>query len=174
MRNGSGINTPILLVGGVFTFIGSLFAVIGTAFLFFSGDFSIEGGQLFLPILFIAMGLLFAVIGIALLNVLRRKRRKIRRLRDTGTAYPAKVVRAYYDNSVSVNNTPGLVLECEYMDRYGTAHLVKSDRLWSYVMHATTDDYKVQVWVDPQDDKNYLVEVLEDVSGSLNRIQDDR
>lgn len=162
-------------IGWFFLVFGGVFMAVGAGVLLAFQHAAVESSDAFIvaPI-FIGIGGIFFALGLFFLLRVRRARKRIERLLQDGVSYPAQAVHAYYNESMRVNGRPPLVLECQYTDRYGATHLVRSGNLWNQ-LRAEPEAYEITVWVDAHDDKNYYVEVLNTPSvfgGSIDH--DDR
>lgn len=173
MRTSHTANRVLGLIGWFFSLFGFFFIAVGAGALLSFGSVVVEASDV--PVVgpvFIGMGGLFFVLGMFFLLRVRKERKRINQLLQEGVSYPAQAVHAYYNESLRVNGRPPLVLECQYTDRYGATHLVRSGNLWNQ-MRANPEAYEVTVWVDPRDDKNYHVEVSNTPSISGGSIDHD-
>jgi len=113
------------LIGGIFTFLGGVFAVMGVAFFLFMDPNTVEGtfddpakNHLALCGTFTVLGLVFFLVGIVLLITSIRKRRRRKALLQNGRKIYATVTGIKEDTSIEINNRHPYRVVCEYEDPY--------------------------------------------------------
>jgi len=113
----------------------------------------------FIPLMFVGMGAVFAVIGGGMLFAWLRRRRIVARLRASGIPIQAKFVECYLDTSVRVNGRSPIRVVCQAVHP-GTGKLqsFKSDPIW-VDLTGQLAGRDVRVLVDPAMPKHYVVDL---------------
>jgi hypothetical protein len=159
MREQRADNLGLKISGWILVGMGIPFAAIGAAFMTIWSSVPMDKGDArIFGAVFLGVGLLMLIIGLALLGVCRAQRLRVARLMREGTCYDAEIVDAYY-SFLRVNARPAMILECRYTDDAGATHLVKSAPQWRLAMIREPRDYRARVWVDPYNPRRYHVEV---------------
>lgn len=112
-----------------------------------------------LPVAFVAMGMLFVVIGggVSISQILRK--RTVERLKRNGVRVPGTVTRVFQDTSFAVNDEhPWRVVATACHPRTGVEGEFKSDALWGRPHGVRVGD-SVPVILSPTDEKISFVDV---------------
>ena len=116
---------PEELIGGIFTFLGGVFAVMGVAFFLFMDPNTVEGtfddpakNHLALCATFTLIGSVFFFVGISLLVICIRQRKRIKALLQNGRKIYATITGIKEDTSIEINHRHPYRVICEYEDPY--------------------------------------------------------
>lgn len=152
--------------GLIFGILGLVFFIVGVAFLYcyplLAGDSEFK----ILGYMFSMYGGVFLVIGLCSFLVALRHKRKVQRLMRDGKCYNADIVRTYEKPYMRVNFRYPFVVECGYQDNRGRSYLVKSGNVWLNSFVSRESDIKARVWVNPDNPKDYYVEVYTTLSNA--------
>lgn len=147
------------LCGAIFAFVGIPFSVIGVVFAFNMPYLELhgEGDVWILPVIFIAMGSLTTAIGVFLLWIAMKERKKKKQLIQAGNYVMAKIVGVVEDWSIRINHRPCHRVICVCEDQFsGKKYEFRGEAMMIdpafYPVGAT-----VKVYVDKNDWSNYLV-----------------
>lgn len=150
-----------VIFGKAFRLIGFVFLGTGLLFLCLSLPVSGDAGQALriCGIVFTLLGVVFCSTGVVSMLIAREQGRRIDRLMNGGICYEAEVVRTYNNQFLQIYTTHPLIVECIYKDVSGKTYLVRSGNVWpdGAVLHER--DVMARVWVNPQDPRDYFVEV---------------
>lgn len=142
----------LLLVGGIFTLFGIIFACNITQMQAHG-----SGNVAAIPTVFLTIGLSLLGIGAVFAFFSARKRAMIRQVVKDGHYVMAEVLNIRQNFSVHVNGISPYVLECHYTDPVtGTLHVFSSRNLFFYP--AELLGTRVRVYVDPADLDHYYVD----------------
>lgn len=111
-------------------------------------------------IVFSILGVSFTVVAAVSFAVARFGRRKAERLMRDGTCYNGEIVRVYDNIFTQINRRHPIIVECLYKDNQGKSYLVKSGNTWPDYTPADKNGIKARVWVNPNNPRDYFVEVL--------------
>ena len=163
MKTKPAINAQIL-IGGIFSFVGGLFAVIGIL-LFFFGDPANTTGSFDDPVknhmmlcgIFTFMGLIFFFMGLAFIIVEIRTRINNKKLLETGKKIYAVITGVAEDTHIEINGRHPYYAICEYEDPYsGEKKYYKS---LSYDMDISKSiGSTVSVYIDQAGSGRYYVD----------------
>ena len=110
-----------------------------------------------LPIVFISLGGVFAVVGIILLSINIRAKKRKENLKKTGEKIYAEIQGGFVETSYTLKGKHPYRLECVYYDnRSGQPVICTSDVVWE-----SPDSYigkQVAVYVDRKDRSRYVVD----------------
>ena len=119
------------------------------------------------PLIFGGIGVLFAVVGLAMLFAWLRRQRIVARLRATGVPIQARFVECYHDTSVEMNGRSPFRVVCQATHPgTGKLHSFTSDPIW-IDLSAQLAGRDVRVFVDPARPKHHAV----DLSGLVDESQ---
>ena len=120
------------------------------------------------PIVFIGMGVVFAVAGVFSLIGISRKSLKKRKLTASGQYIYATVESIEYNESISMNGKHPFVVYCTYRDDYkDVIYRFKSDNIWTNPEYVIQPGNEIKVFVDRQNYKNYHVDVESILQGKI-------
>ena len=147
------------LVGFIFAPIGFLFLVLGLI-LSQSPSAIWPDGQpsVMLWGIFCALGSVFLLLGLFLLAVDLRRRRRLLNALQQGNCVEAKIIGLSTRNNVTVNGRHPYVLECAWTDPAGVVHIYRSRDLYFDVSGLLKSD-TVPVYIDRYDDSVGFVDV---------------
>jgi len=149
-------NKVLTMLGAIFGGIGALFLALGLIFRFAG----INGEMMIVGIVFTPIGGAFLLAGLIILAVGRARKKRIKRLKSIGECYDAEIVRIRENLYMHAYYRHPIVVECVYKDRFGKSCLVKSKNIWPTLFMVREDELRAKVWVNPDDPKDYYVEVL--------------
>ncbi|MXO91185.1 DUF3592 domain-containing protein [Pontixanthobacter aquaemixtae] len=127
------------------------------------GDAMIDGfmDRFLLPVIFIGMGSLFALIGGGLMLAVWRRRKIIAQLKRSGIPIMAEFIECYRDNSTKVNGrSPYRVVAQATHPVTGTLQSFKSDPVWIDLSRQLAGE-RVTVLVDPVKPKRSYIDLSE-------------
>ena len=155
--------SAIGMVGLVFFPIGLIFLGIGlgigAAFYSRSGFSSRFSEMVFLPAIFVLMGLLFAVLGAIFLIIEIRRRRGIRRVFESGYSVKGTIAGYHPVMNVTINGRHPYVLEIHvHHQDTGTMDVYQS-RYLSFVPDEELMGSEVDVYIDRMGGKDYYVDI---------------
>ena len=155
--------SAIGMVGLVFFPIGLIFLGIGlgigAAFYSRSGFSSRFSEMVFLPAIFVLMGLLFAVLGAIFLIIEIRRRRGIRRVFESGYSVKGTIAGYHPVMNVTINGRNPYVLEIHvHHQDTGTMDVYQS-RYLSFVPDEELMGREVDVYIDRMGGKDYYVDI---------------
>ena len=115
--------------------------------------------RLFLPLIFMGLGSIFAAIGGGLLIALLRRRRIVAQLRSTGLPIQAQFVECYLDRSIKVNGRSPWRVTCQATHpATGKLETFKSDAVWADPTEQVSGR-ALRVFVDPARPKRHFVDL---------------
>ena len=159
-------NRELRVLRNVFIVIGSIFALVGLIIGIIL--FTTKGSRIFsqeefiISTVFITLGVIFCITGFICGIVLKARNAKVKRLKNNGISYDAQIVNISRNYFTSVNNISPLIFECVYQDEKGIKYLVKSQNIWIDPLLTNLNDIKAKVWVNPSNEKDYIVDVVLD------------
>ena len=142
------------IIGLIFTPIGLLFLILGVVI----PAESISGSPALFKGVFIGFGLLFAILGGALLSYTVRKNLRIKKVVESGNFIMADFMQSTLNTAITVNGRNPYVAEFQYTDPYGAVHIYRSRDLFSDPAQALAGK-QVRVYVDADNDNNYYVDI---------------
>ncbi|MCR5801905.1 MAG: DUF3592 domain-containing protein [Lachnospiraceae bacterium] len=163
--NGRSNISAKLLIGGIFTFNGAIFAAVGILFYLYGDPSSVHGSFdspeknfLMLCGIFTLIGVIFFFTGLAFLigEIKNRKAKKM--LLQTGERIFARVVDVRENYFVTINHRHPLYFICEYEDPYTMN--VEQFKSECFSMDLTgLIGSTVAVYVDRADHSKYVVDL---------------
>lgn len=150
------------VLGIVFTAIGVPFLVIGIILAMnirsLMEDTSDPEQAWILPFVFVLIGAIFAAIGLGFVIWLIRKNKAIKKVIEGGYTVNAVISDIVINNSIEINGGNPYVISCQYQDpRTGILHIFRSKNIMFFPRGLVGST--VRVFVDPQNFKNYYVDI---------------
>ena len=149
------------LAGAIFAFVGAVFLTVGSVIWvrsFFSRGAEREV-MLFFPLIFIGMGAIFFILGLFLISLEVRKRRRQKRAIEGGQFVYAEVSGVGINTSVNVNGRSPYYVECHYKDpTTGIVHIFRSRDIYFDPSGIMTGMF-IPVYVVPGNFDEYYVDV---------------
>lgn len=159
MKRGFTVN---IICGALFTVIGLLFTAFGVTMIVNYESLAAHGnGDVWmLPMIFTALGVTFAVLGIILLCISRHEQTNIKRLIRDNDFVMAEVICLTEDWSVRLNHRPAIRVLCEHKDAFsGRTYMFQSTPLFGPLPSVQTGD-SIKVFVDRESNfRKYYVDV---------------
>lgn len=157
--------TANILVGGIFSFTGAIFAALGILFFIFGDPSMVEGSfrdprKNFLAFcgVFTFMGLLFFFVGLALLISDIRKNLGRKELIKNGYRIYAQITEVYEDNNIVING---------HHPQYAVSRYEDPNTLTTQIFKSISFDtdlsgaigMTVSVYLDPADHSKYYMDL---------------
>lgn len=145
---------PAMICAIVFSIIGLHFAILGLTFLLTNTDSETKmTGMALLP-----LGCVFLTLGIVLLCLELKRRRRLQRIYSEGRYLWGEVVDIKVNYNVSVNNWHPHALLVKYQDASGNIHLFRSRDLYRFTDHSLIGR-QVKVYYENDSYKYYYVDI---------------
>ena len=163
MKNRPAINAQIL-VGGIFTFNGAVFAAIGILYFIFGDRYSVQGSFedpvknfYMLTGIFSVFGLLFFCVGMLLLLSEVRKRHMLKALVDNGYRIYGTISEVYPDTSITINRRNPFYAVCRYEDPVTMKTEIFQSRSFNTDISGAVG-MTVSIYIDPADHSKYYMD----------------
>ncbi len=145
---------PTTICAIVFGIIGLHFTILGASFLLSPSDpETYTTGTVFCP-----LGTVFLIVGIILLCLDLKKRKRIQKIVSDGKYLWGEVAEIQVNYHVSVNNRHPRVLLIKYQDPAGNIHLFRSRDLYRFTDHSVIGK-QVKVYYENESYKHYYVDI---------------
>ncbi len=165
------VNGAMIAFGAIFAGVGLLFFCIGAWIGFFldpnAPGVTVNGDQKSMGIFFMLFSSIFIAIGVWQIVKQIKQAAKGKRLLEEGTLYWAEVSNISQNTSVRINGRSPYFVECWCTDAMGLCRNFTSDevmRLPSMLSFGS----KVAVYVDPEDDEEYYVDLSRFTPAQVN------
>jgi len=159
------MNKFIKIFSGVFLGVGILFSSIGLVWLYTfynQPDPMAPDDEWVGPIIFTALGLIFAAVGGGIMYYQAKQRARRELLKRTGRRLRGVISNTYYNTSITYRSgnrvQHPLIVECE-AELSGKKQTFKSDNVWND--HPFTVGKEITIYVDTRDHNNYWVDTGE-------------
>lgn len=150
------VPSAMMIVGIVFSAMGAVFACVGVLLTIVG----IKTGEDLILFLYImgGIGLLFLLIGLPLLNIATRKRKKRQQAIETGVRAEGIIKGVERNYNVRINGMHPFRAECELIDPVtGEIYLYSSENVAKNISYLIGS--RVTVYYDPDDRSAYYVDI---------------